>query len=162
MQAVLDIPREHWSKFRRDTAGRPKVYSTNIVIELSANVDQYDLKDKTRLNFAYLVGLGLTKPLATAQKITPTLTAATAAIQSTCKLNIRDENDISVENLPITKISESNDNGFLWQGYKGVANIAESVLNCVDAAAISNSTAVEMHVYYLKFIKDSDYNKSGI
>lgn len=162
MHVHLDIPREKWPLFECDLTGRPKVYSTNIVVELAANVDQYDLKDKVRLNFCYLMGLGLTKPQSTPQKITPTLTSTTAALQSTLKLNIRDENNVAVENLPLTKITEANDNGFLWAGWKGVANIAESTIECVAPASLVNSTAVEFHVYFLKFAKESTYNRSAV
>lgn len=162
MNFILDVPKEKWPLFECDRTGRPKIYATNAIVQLAQNQDAYDFKDKTRLNFCYLVAVGLTIPQSSPQKINSSLTAATAAVQSTLKLNIRDETDIAVENLPITKISEANSNGFLWQGWQGVANIAESTLICTNAASVSDNTAVELHFHYLKFAKGSSYRNSAI
>jgi hypothetical protein len=158
----MDIPRDSYGLFVCDKTGRPKIFTTNSITQLVDDQDNYDFKDKTRLNFVYLLGVSITRPQTTPQKITPSLTCATEAVLSTLKLNLRDQEDIAVENLPLTKIAEANANGFIWQGYQGVANIAESELKCVDAANQSNNTAAELHWHYLKLKASKSYKDSAI
>lgn len=159
---AFDVPKDAWGQFKLDIAGRPIIYSTNSITQLVDGNDIYDFRDKTRLNFVYLLGVGITIPQETAQLIIPSLTCATEAVISTLKLNLRNEEDIAVENMPLTKLIEANSNGILWQGYQGVANIAESELRCVNPDAQINSTAVELHWYYLKLTKLPKYAKSSL
>lgn len=159
---AFDVPKEAWKQFKLDFAGRPIVYSTNSITQLVDEQDSYDFRDKTRLNFVYLLGVNITIPQSTPQLIIPSLTCATEAVISTLKLNLRNEEDIAVENMPLTKIIEANQNGILWQGYQGVANIAESELKCMNPGAQSNNTAVELHWYYLKLAKAPTYAKSSL
>lgn len=158
---AFDVPKEAWAQFKQDIAGRPIIYSTNSITQLVDGNDIYDFRDKTRLNFVYLLGVGITIPQSTPQNIIPSLTCATEAVISTLKLNLRNEEDIAVENMPLTKIIEANSNGILWQGYQGVANIAESELRCTNPDAQANNTAVELHWYYLRLRKIS-YAKSAL
>ena len=151
MKFINSIPASLWPNFKCDTIGMPILHTTNIVVPLEADIDKYSIEDKTRLNYHYLVGLSVSIPESTAQKITPILTCASKAVIATSKLDLRDDTDFVAENLPLLKILEANENGYIWTGYNGMVNIAESILKNVDAGAITADTAIEIIVHYFKF-----------
>ena len=146
----FQIPKELWGNFVCDGTGRPVEFSTNSIVELATDTDKYAFEDKTRLNFHYFTGLDVTIPETTAQKITSKLTCASRAVLAATKITLRRAQSDVVENLPLLKIIEKNQNGFTWRGYTGLVNISESTLTNHNASAIAANTGVELIIYYLK------------
>ena len=162
MGSNFNLPREIWNQFKCDAAGKPVVYTTNMIVKLVNDQDNYSIEDKSRLNYHYLVGLDVTIPEETPQKVDSNLTCASLDVIAATKINLKKDTGIVCENLPLKQIVLANQNGYTWQGYTGLVNIAESELKNHNAGAITESTAIELIVHYCKFARSNRPGKSAI
>jgi hypothetical protein len=162
MGSNFNLPKEIWHQFEQDAAGKPVVYTTNVIIRLATDQDAYSIEDKSRLNYHYLVGLDVTIPEATPQKIESNLTCASEAVLAATKLNLKKDTGIVCENLSIKQIVLANKNGYSWQGYTGLVNIAESEVKNYNPSAIGTGTGIELIVHYCKFAMSNRPKASAI
>lgn len=129
----------------------PVIYRTNISVPITANVREYQLEEKSRLERNILVGLWVT-PAGT--EVSETDTQAAGSIFNSAALTIRSDELAVNEKIYLSQIYLANQQGRPYYiSLPTSINLSESKLEVFDNSGIASDTVIEFQAEYVKVAK---------
>ena len=135
--------------YQTDKQGNIVEFTTDIIIPLEADKEEYILEDKVRLVRAKVVGLRVEELVGTYVKNNLTIPALTIFDSATLTLR-SGETTVLLENLPLRQIAKANSNGFDYEVRGGYVNFKESELKVHKNDTIVANTALKIIIKYVK------------
>lgn len=138
-----------------ETASGVKVYCAKFTQKLVNGQDKYEFgKNLIRLDKHPVVAIAVNAPNIALQKsnVNNEVIAANERFQSTY-LTLRDETDVLLDEMPLSIIQKSVDNGRPFHVNAGRINVTESSITVADAANIVANEVIELHFFYAKYAK---------
>ncbi|MEM6379061.1 MAG: hypothetical protein AAF705_12670 [Bacteroidota bacterium] len=128
-----------------------KVNQASIIIPLKANQSEYNIEERSSVENNHVVGIYVTAPEATPQKISLSKTLPAAEIWNSIVLELRKDQEVVLERIPFTDIKKANDNGkpyYVQLG--GKVNLSESKVLAFKNDTIVDGTAVDIRFDFVK------------
>jgi len=133
--------------FQEGPAG-PVIYRANVMVPLTANVQDYQVEENSPIERNYLVGLWVTDP---AVSVSGGNSVAASTIFNSIALTFRVEESDVVRKVYAHQIKKANDNGKPYYLFlPGRINLSETTIECFNNSSIPASTVFEFQAEYAK------------
>ena len=129
----------------------PVIWSSNIIVEIQANKDDYKLEENSPVERQFAAGLRVTEPGAI---VSQTKTNAAGDIHNSAYFILRVDTDVVIGKLYLHQILRDNNNGRpFYLLLPGRINLSESSLIIPKNDTIAADTVIEFQVEYAKLKK---------